>query len=357
METKELSSKIQLCNSEHSYVFISYSSADSERVWKDVCHLQQLGYNVWIDTNLDATDDSWKRALDYISDIYCVLFVFYMSENSVVSEPCLEELRYRESKVCCDRHNGKPVPLLAIEVNPVGDVKSFRKSTYQKIFEDGSLSKEKKNIKAATLSQIMESYFPDNDKLRILSENDAARRTDYYAEIEKYLQQYQVKRLVREEGYQQWIKDLDSPDKYSSAFNGLQSCVKNDNFLPAQLMLAFLYAEGIGTAKNPIKAKQELDFASFQMDEHFWKQEGYRLKDIGNFKEALAYFLADAIKEASAESYERAARLWMRLSNYEMALLCAQQAKNLGDADCEKLHETLLKMGKQNFIEWSKTIK
>ena len=47
-------------------------------------HIQQLGYNVWLDEkNRDKTKASWTEdALAAISDLDCLLVVFYVSQYS-----------------------------------------------------------------------------------------------------------------------------------------------------------------------------------------------------------------------------------------------------------------------------------
>ena len=57
---QQLTELIKPCDRENPYVFISYSSRDAEKVYRDVLEFQKRGYNIWIDVkNVDKTKPSW----------------------------------------------------------------------------------------------------------------------------------------------------------------------------------------------------------------------------------------------------------------------------------------------------------
>ena len=87
---------IKPCNIDMGYIFVSYSGKDSEYVWMDVLELQRRGYNVWLDEkNIDKTKGSWKDdALKAIEDVNCQLLLFYVSQHSLCSEACYNEVMH-----------------------------------------------------------------------------------------------------------------------------------------------------------------------------------------------------------------------------------------------------------------------
>lgn len=60
--------KLQECDTEKPYTFVSYSWADTDIVYRDVLFLQSLGHNIWIDKKkMDARRDTWgEQALNAI---------------------------------------------------------------------------------------------------------------------------------------------------------------------------------------------------------------------------------------------------------------------------------------------------
>ena len=75
MRQNDIAKKLSECDESIPYVFISYSSKDYLEVWEDAAHLKDLGYNVWIDCNLNGSMDTWKIALEKIktASIFCFL--------------------------------------------------------------------------------------------------------------------------------------------------------------------------------------------------------------------------------------------------------------------------------------------
>lgn len=93
-ETKQLEKLIEKCDMDKPYIFISYSKKDAERVYPMVIELQRLGYNIWIDTDLeDQNGNNWlKPALDCIADANCEEVFFMLSSNSLKSAPVFTEI-------------------------------------------------------------------------------------------------------------------------------------------------------------------------------------------------------------------------------------------------------------------------
>lgn len=176
--------KIRPCNSDEPYVFISYSSADRELVWRDVLEFQKRGYNVWLDEkNLDKTKDSWKEdALTAIEDMDCVLLVFYVSASSLRSDACYQELSKTVADSTKALHFG-PVKFIAIDAEMVGDIKAFHQQVFEKI-RTSNLDKEERKKQALALNGFMQQFFnSNNEKVRIHPKNEENRKMDYYEEI------------------------------------------------------------------------------------------------------------------------------------------------------------------------------
>lgn len=360
MKLEEAAGKIRPCDLEKPYAFISYCSKDSERVWADVIHLQELGYNIWIDTNLKETDESWREgALAAIQDIDCRLFVFYLSRNSVVSGPCLEELECKDSEAARKQHGGREIPWIAIEVEPVGDLEGFRNSIFDSISTDTNLPRDKKNVMAATLTDLMDRYFPNNDKIRIKSLNDDHRRYDYYEKIEENFCRESVAKLTLEQLYEQSMGMFGDASLFGKATDILEYCATKMNYLPAILMMAFLYRTGIGGKKDEKKSKDQLMWASFQKDENSWFEDAEKLREDNHKEQAIALFMAYGMMKECADGYLEASKLWMRLKppSFELTKACAAEAASLGNEDGNHLYNGLKNMPELKFIEWAQTLK
>lgn len=359
MNLEALSGKIRPCDPEKPYAFVSYCSKDSQPVWEDVLHLQQLGYNLWIDTNLKETDDSWRTgALEAIRDIDCRLFIFYMSRSSVVSKPCLEELQCKDSSEAHKQHGGREIPWIAIEVEPVGNLREFRDSIFDEISSNAELPRERKNAMASTLTELMDTYFPNGDKIRIKSKNDPSRRYDYYQKIEENITQGNVSKLSCEELYEQSIAMLHNCALYRKATDILEHCATEKTYLPAILMLAFLYETGICGHQDHQKAEEQLMWASFQKDESQWKPMADEYKGKKQYAEAVAFYSAYAIKTQSPEGYLEASKIWMKMKNasFEFTKRCVEEAGKLGDPEGKRLYEGLKRMPEETFLEFAKNI-
>lgn len=181
----QLIQKIEPCDNDCPYIFISYSSADRELVWNDVYEFQRRGYNVWLDEkNLDKTKDSWKQdALTAIEDMECMLLVFYVSETSLRSDACYHELLKTIDENTKAMHFG-PVKFIAVDVEPVGDITVFTQKVFESIRSSNNADKEERRRQALALDGFMRQFFnSNNEKVRVHPKNEPNRKMDYYEEI------------------------------------------------------------------------------------------------------------------------------------------------------------------------------
>ncbi|MCD7956726.1 MAG: leucine-rich repeat protein [Lachnospiraceae bacterium] len=176
--------EIKPCDLNSPYIFISYSSLDSELVWQDVREFQRRGYNVWLDEkNLDKTKPSWREdAIAAIEDMECELVVFYVSANSLRSNACYQEMLKTVDERTRAMHFG-PVKFVAIDAEPVGDITTFAQKVFREI-RGSSLEKEERSRQALALDGFMRDFFnSNNEKVRIHPKNEANRKIDYYDDI------------------------------------------------------------------------------------------------------------------------------------------------------------------------------
>lgn len=176
------------CNMDEAYVFISYSSQNKDLVWNDVQKFQHCGYNVWMDEyNLDKTKPSWKEdALEAIRDMNCELLVFYVSEASLTSEPCLNEMRATVDEDALMYHSGKAVSFIAVDAENIGNIVTFRDKISEKIKENKNIDKEEKKRRMRSLQGFLKEFFnSNNERVRIKPRSEIGEKA-YYEEIMKY---------------------------------------------------------------------------------------------------------------------------------------------------------------------------
>ncbi|MCD8105236.1 MAG: leucine-rich repeat protein [Lachnospiraceae bacterium] len=176
--------EIKACDLDSPYIFISYSSLDSELVWQDVREFQRRGYNVWLDEkNLDKTKPSWREdAIAAIEDMECELVVFYVSANSLRSDACYQELSKTVDERTRAMHFG-PVKFIAVDAEPVGDITAFAQKVFRDIRES-NLEKGERSRQALALDGFMRDFFnSNNEKVRIHPKNEVNRKIDYYDDI------------------------------------------------------------------------------------------------------------------------------------------------------------------------------
>ena len=183
----EMTEQIKPCDTDSPYIFISYSSKDSEKVFRDVLEFQKRGYNLWIDVkNVNKTLKSWKdSAVLAVADYSCSFLIFYVSENSITSPSCFEEVLETKSERTRKAHYGE-IKKLFIDVDTIIDIKKKAEEIATTI-KKSHLSKDEKRQKTETLSSFMSDIFTNgNETPRALSDNNPARTTNYYNEIIKF---------------------------------------------------------------------------------------------------------------------------------------------------------------------------
>ena len=78
----------------NDYFFISYCHADYQIIYKDLFLLGEQGLSFWYDKDM-VVGDSWlDTANKYMVPRACLGVLFYVSENSLKSNPVLEELNF-----------------------------------------------------------------------------------------------------------------------------------------------------------------------------------------------------------------------------------------------------------------------
>lgn len=185
-ELHAILSQIKPCDTNAPYIFISYSSADKERVWQDVLAFQKRGYNIWLDEkNLDKTKPSWKQdALAAIEDMDCALVLFYVSATSLCSKACFQELQQTMTEAARAQHLFEPVKFIAIDAAEINDIVTFSKQIAQKLSRDTALGKPEKKQRMLQLSQFVQTFFnSNNERVRIHPKDEHNRKRDYYEEI------------------------------------------------------------------------------------------------------------------------------------------------------------------------------
>ena len=75
------------------YYFVSYSHKDYKHVYKDIFYLQENGFSIWYDRGMEA-GRNWKQTAEkYITKYNCSGVIFFLSENSILSDAIHEELK------------------------------------------------------------------------------------------------------------------------------------------------------------------------------------------------------------------------------------------------------------------------
>ena len=220
MDLSALKQKLLPCDMEKPFAFISYCSADKDTVWTDIVELQSRGYNLWIDeANINKKNDSWKTdALKAIEDFECELLIFFVSENSLTSEACYNELNKTIDNLTREKHFGT-VDIIVVEVERIIDMPSFMLEISRKL-RSSSNSKEERVKKTQMLSKFQSDWFGNNERVRIHSKNEPGRIGDYYSEIEAEL----IKKGVHKKVISVLEKETDislNKDQYSNIIHEL----------------------------------------------------------------------------------------------------------------------------------------
>ena len=80
------------------YYFVSYSHRDYKKVYGDILRLQNLGVNIWYDRGLPAGRNWQDIADEAISKHACKGVIFYISENSLLSDAVEREILFVKGK-------------------------------------------------------------------------------------------------------------------------------------------------------------------------------------------------------------------------------------------------------------------
>lgn len=76
------------------FYFVSYSHKDYKKVIKDILLLEDMGINIWYDTDMHIGENWEEIAQMYISKFQCKGIIFYLSEASILSNACNKEIEY-----------------------------------------------------------------------------------------------------------------------------------------------------------------------------------------------------------------------------------------------------------------------
>lgn len=87
--------ELKAYNGDGPYIFVSYSHADKDRVYPFIEALQK-NYNVWYDEGIDYYGD-WVDVLTN-KILGCHIFLFFVTENSVKSKYCKNEIVFAFDK-------------------------------------------------------------------------------------------------------------------------------------------------------------------------------------------------------------------------------------------------------------------
>ena len=84
------------------YFFISYSHKDYKKVYKDIFALQQQGVNIWYDGGMPVGKNWQEVAEEFILPYKCAGVIFYVSENSLMSDAIHKEMEFAKAngKMC-----------------------------------------------------------------------------------------------------------------------------------------------------------------------------------------------------------------------------------------------------------------
>ena len=111
---------IKPCQTDHPYMFVSYSKQDADKVYPFILRLQQIGCNLWIDKELRRTvGSSWqKNVLDALQAANCRGILFMISENSMRSAAVFAELSLSQtSSKVHRRHDGAALKILPVNAD------------------------------------------------------------------------------------------------------------------------------------------------------------------------------------------------------------------------------------------------
>lgn len=87
----------ELCDTSGPYVFISYAHKDSKKVIPILRGMHNAGIRLWFDGGLEAGTEWQNGIADHLEQ--CSVFLCFVSENSIVSENCKNEIAFANSNL------------------------------------------------------------------------------------------------------------------------------------------------------------------------------------------------------------------------------------------------------------------
>ncbi len=352
MDIHDLKGQLEKCDRDQPFVFVSYSSQDRELVWEDVRMLQHRGYNVWLDeVNLDKTKESWREdALAAISDLNCMLVLFYLSRGSLTSGPCYRELSQTHSREAKELHFG-PVPFVVVEAEPVTDLPGFIVQLQQRVREC-PMDKETKTQQVQALHRFREEFFPDNDRIRLAAKTRPGRIGSYETDLENELRKLRpCPRFSVEKRYRKAVEHLGG-DNVALALPHLQAC-HEAGYVPGRLLLAHLYHAG-QLSGGDAQTRILWQIVEQQEPAATWAATGLREFQSKFYSEALAYWLAAGDRFQDAGSYFQASKVWVKKGNRRLTLELIRQAARLGYPRAEEFLNRLQIKSDEEFMAGAK---
>ncbi len=348
MDINLLKNQLEKCDLDHPYVFVSYSSQDRALVWEDVGRLQRRGFNVWLDeVNLDKTKGSWREdALAAISDLNCMLVVFYLSRGSLTSGPCYRELSHTASQEARELHFG-PVPFVVVEAEPIGDLPGLILDLQRQVRE-ANLDKDTKTRQVQALHRFREEFFPDNDRIRLAAKNRPGRIGSYEEDLEAELRKLRpCPRFSVEKRYRKAVEHIGA-GSCTRALPHLQAC-HEAGYVPGRLLLAHLYHAGL-IPGGAAQARSLWQLVEQQEPAGGWSATGLREFQAKFYSEALAYWLAAGDRFRDAGAYFQASKVWVKKGNRRLTLDLIRQASRLGYPRAEEFLNRLQVKSDEEFM-------
>ena len=159
--------------------------------------------------------------------------------------------------------------------------------------------------------------------------------------------------ISNEELYTKAFKYLTDSKTYEQGISLLFKLEK-DNFLEAQLLLAFLLRTGICCKADISKAEELLMFAGLQKDEGTWLDCAVNNINEGKYALAFPYYTAYSQKTEKGNGYYQAGRLLItNVKNYEFCRTCFKLAieNGLNDENAKKAYDFICKIGKEQYMK------
>ena len=326
---------------ESPFVFVSYCSANNQTVWEDVVHLQEQGFNVWIDEpNLDKTNDSWRDdARQAINNFNCELVLFYISKESLLSGPCLSELKEASSDTTMATHNGNPVKIVVVEVERIPDLDATMNQIYLDINVKQISSGEKGGL-ACVLSGFKDVFCTGNDKVRIHAKNSVSSHSDFYEDVKAELVKCKRRVFARREKIYRLAVTCIVKRAYREATRLLLICA-NNQYYPAVFLLAHLVYTKTATADCRYTQDQLWKICSSVSPVHQWKNVASDYAKNKMYSEALGYALTHGEYCRDAKSFAAASKLWLHKKCLDEAQRAMQMAQSINPKSVENSARTL----------------